>query len=312
MSETGKRGTKKGFEKNNTMNPEAPPGKSAPIGPLQTPGPGQEITLADILRGKEATAFLFKTRALGKKAIITIVDDLSNHEREALYPVKPLTLNLEDDLLEKIVELQAENNHLRNLVLVDSLTGLYNNRFFTVQLEKEMARTRRTGLPCSLLVMDLDNFKALNDNLGHVEGNRFLITVATSLQEIVRSNDTICRYGGDEFTVIMPATGLYEASRIADRLIKAVHEISEPMGFGVSLSAGVAEYTTRSSWDMTAFIEETDSALYEAKRQGKNRLAVKGKPGPAMGETGMVSGEEKEALFAIKDHLQQKGEENDG
>ncbi len=274
-------------------------------------GAKQGRTLAEILKGQEAAAFLFHSRRLKKKVVIALMEDFSPQDLEALDRFKPLMLDLEADLLEKIIELQKENDQLQALTLVDSLTGLYNNRFFTLQLEKEMARTRRTGLPCSLLMLDLDNFKALNDNLGHVEGNRFLIAVAVNLRENVRSNDTVCRYGGDEFVVIMPATGLYEASRIAGRLIRNVQEIAEPLALGVSLSGGLAEYTTMVSWDMQEFVRAADSALYEAKGQGKNRLVVKGRAVSALMETGLVSGEEKEALLAIKDHLDQKGEEDE-
>ncbi|MBA4394855.1 MAG: hypothetical protein C0407_14990 [Desulfobacca sp.] len=242
---------------------------------------------------------------------MALLEDLSPQDLEALYEQKLLTIELEDDLLEKIIALQKDNNKLKDMALVDGLTGLYNNRFFTTQLEKEMSRTRRTGLPCSLLVMDLDNFKTLNDTLGHVEGNLFLVAVASVFRGGLRSSDTICRFGGDEFTVIMPATILLEATRVADRLIIAVQEMAKPLGLGISLSAGVGEYTTTSSLDLNTFLQTIDSALYEAKRLGKNRLAVQGKAGPALDERERVGSEEKEALLAIKDHLQQKGEDDE-
>ena len=311
MPDRGTITEKKEFKQTGDINPQT---GAEPLALEDGPLPGgvkQGRTLAEILKGQEAAAFLFHSRRLKKKVVIALMDDFSPQDLEALDRFKPLMLDLEEDLLEKIIELQKENDQLQTLTLVDSLTGLYNNRFFTLQLEKEMARTRRTGLPCSLLMLDLDNFKALNDNLGHVEGNRFLIAVAVNLRENVRSNDTVCRYGGDEFVVLMPATGLYEASRIAGRLIRNVEEIAEPLALGVSLSGGLAEYTTMVSWDMQEFVRAADSALYEAKGQGKNRLVVKGRAVSALMETGLVSGEEKEALLAIKDHLEQKGEEDE-
>jgi two-component system, cell cycle response regulator len=266
-------------------------------------------TLAEILEQDTAAAFFVKNSGLNKTAMIALMEDLSPQELETLDQHRPLILDLNEDLLERIIRLQRENDQLQAMALVDSLTGLYNSRFFTLQLEKEMARTRRTGLPCSLLMLDLDNFKAINDSRGHVEGNRFLTATAANLRENVRSNDTVCRYGGDEFAVIMPATGLYEACWIANRLIKALREMAEPLALGVSLSAGAAEYTTLVDWDLQEFVQSADSALYEAKGQGKNRLAVRGRTVPDLDETGMVSSEEKEALFGIKDQLEQKGEE---
>lgn len=271
----------------------------------------QGRTLAEILRHEKATVFFFDSPTLKKKAVIALLEDFSPQEQEALYPLQPLIIDLDDNLLEKILELQKDNNQLQSLALVDGLTGLYNNRFFTNQLDKEMSRTRRTGLPCCLLMMDLDNFKTLNDTLGHIEGNRFLVAVAEVFRESLRSSDTICRFGGDEFTVIMPATNLYEAVRVADRLIKAVKKIADPLELGVSLSAGVGEYNTTSTIKLNEFIQAADAALYEAKRSGKNRLAVPGKAQPSMDEKGMVSVEEKEVLFALKDLLQQKGENDD-
>jgi diguanylate cyclase (GGDEF)-like protein len=271
----------------------------------------REKTLAEILRHRGTGLIFFNSLAQKKKAVIALLEDLSPEEQEALLPLQSLTVDLEDDLLEKVLELQQENYRLQALALVDGLTGLYNNRFFTTQLEKEMSRTRRTGLPCSLLMMDLDNFKALNDTLGHLEGNRFLISVANVLRESLRSADTICRFGGDEFTVIMPATNLYESVRVADRLLKAVQALAEPLGLGISLSAGVCEYTAASPLSLHELVHATDSALYEAKRSGKNQVTVQGKVEPTFDESGMVSVEEKEALFALKDHLQKQGEEDE-
>jgi two-component system, cell cycle response regulator len=268
-------------------------------------------TLVEILKQESGAAFVVNGEKLNKTAVIALVGDLSPQELEELDQYRPLFLDLNEDLLGKIIQLQKENDNLQALALVDSLTGLYNNRFFNLQLEKEMARTRRTGLPCSLLMLDLDNFKAINDSKGHVEGNRFLATISANLRENVRSNDTVCRYGGDEFAVIMPATGLYEACWIGNRLITAVREIAAPLALGVSLSAGAAEYTTQVDWDLQEFVQVADSALYEAKGQGKNRLAFRGRSVPEMDVTGMVSSEEKEALFGIKEQLEQKEKEED-
>jgi two-component system cell cycle response regulator len=267
-------------------------------------------TLAEILKKDQAAAFILKRDGEHKTALLALVEDLPAQEWEALGPNRPLLLDVHEDLLEKLIQLKKENDRLQALALVDNLTGLYNSRFFTQQLEKEMARTRRTGLPCSLLMVDLDNFKAVNDSRGHVEGNRFLSAIAGTLRENVRSNDTVCRYGGDEFVVIMPATGLYEASWIANRLIVAVREIADPLELGVSLSAGAAEYTTLNEWSLQDFVQAADGALYEAKGQGKNRLAVSGKIVIDLDETGMVTIEEKEALFAVKDQLETPGEGN--
>ncbi len=266
-------------------------------------------TLREILERNHAIAILLgKTKPWRPRAMITLLDNLSAHDTEALHSMMHLVIDLEDDLVKRIAQLHDENNHLRSMAVIDNLTELYNHRFFSAQLKTEMARTRRTGLPCALLMIDLDNFKTLNDTLGHGEGNTFLSTIAKSIREHVRPTDTACRYGGDEFTVIMPDTTVNEASRIALRLKSAIEELSEPLNLDISASIGVAEYTVMSSWDIAEFIDAADSAMYDAKRKGKNRISIAGIADMYEPEAGLVSCDEKEALFKAYDNLWSEGE----
>ena len=244
--------------------------------------------------------------------MIILLDNLSPYERQIVENTPHRVIDLEDDLLKKIVELQEENAHLRSEALIDNLTGLYNSRFLHVQLETEMARTRRTGLSCCLLMIDLDNFKMINDTRGHLEGDRFLTHVAQTFSQCVRTVDIVCRYGGDEFVAILPSTRLFVAIRIANRFKKAVSEIPGATGYNVSASIGIAEYTVSSPWGANEFIQAADSAMYEAKNKGGNQVSTKGHH--IRFSTGLesVSYEEKEAISYIEDGSAQHQGESDG
>ncbi|MEO0249224.1 MAG: GGDEF domain-containing protein, partial [candidate division WOR-3 bacterium] len=168
-------------------------------------------------------------------------------------------------------------------------------RFFSMQLEIEIARTRRTGQPSSLMMIDLDNFKLLNDTLGHIQGNRFLMRASTTLREQLRPTDIVCRYGGDEFAVIMPATDLFDAVRIANRLQQALALIPLKRALPISASIGVAEYSASSRGGSDEFVHQADMALYKAKKNGKNQVFYEGKPEKNV-ELDAVSPEERLSL----------------
>ena len=242
------------------------------------------------------------------KVILILLDNLSPSERQIIENKPHRVINLDDDMLKKIVELQKENAHLRSEALVDGLTGLYNNRFFRVQLETEMARTRRTGLSCCLLMIDLDNFKMINDTRGHLEGDRFLAHVAQTFSQCVRTVDIVCRYGGDEFVAILPSTRLFVAIRIANRFKNAVSEIPGATGYNVSASIGIAEFTVSSPWDANEFIQAADSAMYEAKSKGGNQVSIKGHYIRLNNGYESVTTEEKEVLSNIRNSEKNQGE----
>jgi two-component system, cell cycle response regulator len=282
---------------------------------LENSPPKQNVqtrTLAQILRegGDGRIVGAGTARERKGKAAIMLLDHLSLRERETLDGMTHLVIDLEEDLLEQITRLHNENIHLRSLTLIDDLTGLYNSRYFFMQLDIEMARTRRTGLQCCLLMVDLDNFKLLNDTFGHLEGNRFLAAFGKTLREHVRPTDIVCRYGGDEFAIIMPATGMFDAMRTAKRLREGAWEMAKPAGLNISTSIGVAEYTASSSCGPDKFIRLADSAMYNAKRNGKNQVCSAGQTEGAHARSGQVDREEKEALFAIYESTTRGGDQN--
>jgi two-component system cell cycle response regulator len=272
------------------------------------PDDAQSRTIAEILSKSLSGGQLARIKGSESRAMIILLDHLSLYERQLLEKSPHRVIDLEDDPLKTIVELQEENALLRSMALIDNLTGLYNNRFFHLQLETEMARTRRTGLPCCLLMIDLDNFKMINDTLGHLEGDRFLIQVAQTFSQCVRAIDIVCRYGGDEFVAILPSTRIFVAIRIANRFKKAVSEIPGASGYNVSASIGISEFTVSSPWDVNDFIQAADSAMYDAKSKGRNQVSTRGRYISINQGLESVNPEERKAIFSVYEKVQNQGD----
>ncbi|HEX7539909.1 MAG TPA: GGDEF domain-containing protein, partial [Syntrophales bacterium] len=205
-----------------------------------------------------------------------------------------------EDLIGLIAKLKRENRQLKSLSLSDDLTGLYNKRFFSIQLEIEMARARRTGMPCSLMIIDFDNFKEINDRLGHDEGDRFLIQMGGLIREKLRPTDFVCRYGGDEFAGIMPATSLLDAIGIAKRLREFTAHFTWKMAVQVSASFGLAAFEPSNPMDAEEFFKRADSELYRAKKAGKNRISHPAQASTQARQRESVAHEEREALFSLE------------
>lgn len=170
-----------------------------------------------------------------------------------------------------------------SLSLLDELTGLYNQRFMEVSLTQEVARSQRYGSPVSLLFLDLDKFKSINDTLGHVVGSQMIKAAARTLREIIRDSDQLLRYGGDEFCVILPNTSLEGAHILAERIRFAfdtsAYDLSSQSGIDdakdlkVTASIGVSSFPECAE-SVQDLVKQADAAMYESKRAGKNRVTV--------------------------------------
>ncbi len=160
----------------------------------------------------------------------------------------------------------------RQLADLDSLTGLHNRRYFHEVLARECARAHRYGRRLALVVLDLDDFKAVNDRVGHLAGDHALAEAAERLRAVVRSADIACRVGGDEFAVVLPESSLADADQLFRRILEAVS--SRPMGEAgtLVLSAGIAEL--RGGDDASSFFQRADEALYRAKEAGKGTVVA--------------------------------------
>ncbi|WP_068139270.1 diguanylate cyclase [Limnochorda pilosa] len=179
--------------------------------------------------------------------------------------------------------LRREFERLQHLILTDELTGLYNRRYLELRLEEELNRARRYERPFSLVFLDLDGFKDVNEQFGHPAGDRLLMELAEVLRESARTMDIAVRHGGEEFLLLLPETDAEAALRVGRRLQRQV----EARGFlggrlHITLSGGVASYPTDGD-DGRTLVERADLALRIAKRQGKNRVVCATEVGAAPG-----------------------------
>ncbi|HJV01561.1 MAG TPA: diguanylate cyclase [Burkholderiaceae bacterium] len=176
--------------------------------------------------------------------------------------------------------LREQTMVLRSQTFSDGLTGIANRRHFDMAIEKEHRRARRGGLPLSLLMIDIDNFKAYNDHYGHPQGDQCLIQVAAALAAMFkRPCDLLARYGGEEFAAILPDTDAEQARQMAEAIRLRTIELAIPHlpggeGHLVTVSIGIATRHADSMADAAALISAADRALYQAKRDGRNRVAA--------------------------------------
>jgi diguanylate cyclase (GGDEF)-like protein len=173
----------------------------------------------------------------------------------------------------RLNELERELEQLRALAVTDPLTGLFNPRYLQSSLAREMERTRRTRLPTAIMMLDLDRFKQINDRFGHEAGNATLIWSSNLLRSSLRRIDILCRYGGEEFVVILPATRLDNAVRTAERLRLALSRAPLELGADrvqVTASFGVDAFTADMGLNEHQFLNRVDHYLLQAKRGGRN------------------------------------------
>jgi diguanylate cyclase (GGDEF)-like protein len=168
-------------------------------------------------------------------------------------------------------------HHADRLVLLaqsDPLTGLHNARVFQERLEDEWGRARRYGHPLSLLLIDVDGLKAINDRGGHHAGDAALVRVATALRRSARQTDLVARWGGDEFGLLAPDTNGPAALRLGERFCALVREMASADRDPMTVSVGVATTSGEAGDDAGRLRERADAALYGAKRQGRDRVVA--------------------------------------
>jgi diguanylate cyclase (GGDEF)-like protein/PAS domain S-box-containing protein len=192
---------------------------------------------------------------------------------------------LEDELRATNAELQKLTRDLQEQARTDPLTGLPNRRAFTEAIEVEFGRSRRFGTAATVLVIDIDHFKLVNDTHGHDAGDRALVSLAAVLKTKIRASDLAARFGGEEFVMLLPGTGLYGALTLAERIRAATADLvveSATGAFGFSVSLGVAPFeNTDSEWQQA--LTRADRGLYHAKATGRNRVACGGTVGADCG-----------------------------
>lgn len=169
--------------------------------------------------------------------------------------------------------IKEEKALLEKMAVTDDLTRLYNHRYFVRRLGEEFKRARRYKNPISCVMLDIDNFKKVNDTYGHQSGDRVLQEVSKVIRNCVRETDVVARYGGEEFAVILPHTGIEDAIKLAERIrysIKSFRFDVLNKGEQITASMGVATYPHTEIMDMDDLVRRADNGLYKAKSSGKD------------------------------------------
>ena len=204
------------------------------------------------------------------------------------------------EIISELLGLREQVSELSELVHTDTLTGLSNFRYFILALEQEMERTRRTGQDTGLIMMDLDFFKKVNDQWGHDVGNKALILAAQQIRAAVRKMDAPCRYGGEEFAVILPATNAHYTLQVAERIrlmIESTPLVIEEQVIPLTASFGIDIYSASVPGRAEDMVKRADGYLYQAKQEGRNRVCYA--PVEFKEDISSVNQDEKDALFGL-------------
>ena len=218
-----------------------------------------------LYRSKKIIAFPleFKNNILG--ALIFGADDynLDDNEKKFLSTIiQQLNLSIENCILYKNIENQA---------ITDPLTQVYNRRYFMEVFDRELERTKRNDRELSVIILDIDHFKAYNDNYGHLGGDELLREIVKVVKENLRVPDTLARYGGEEFVILLPETNQYQALHVAERIRKNVEDYNFNNNTKVTVSLGICTSNCK-SYDCLKILGQADRMLYKSKNEGRNKI----------------------------------------
>ncbi len=166
---------------------------------------------------------------------------------------------------------------IKNIAIYDTLTSLYNRRYFEERLGVEAQKSFYSGTPLSLVMVDIDLFKKVNDTFGHTEGDQILCKISSLLKTSVRKKDTVARYGGEEFILILPEAGLEESFVIAERIRRLVEDTPFEVGgaqVNLTISMGISNFPSHRAKSKEELVKMADQALYDAKRGGRNKVCI--------------------------------------
>jgi len=227
-----------------------------------------------ILDGKPVSAYVItqehsRLLMIHQEALWALINVSHGVARNLLY-ILDYRIRYGNEALINSAKIQLESERA---AITDGLTGLHNRRWFSDSFKRQMQRCELDNQPCTVLMLDIDHFKEVNDRFGHLAGDRILCTVSKMLLNTMRPTDLISRYGGEEFALCLPETSIKASILIAERLRKAIAKETTPFEEGkqlppVTVSIGIAQMQPGQTLD--ALISSADSALYRAKAKGRN------------------------------------------
>lgn len=249
-----------------------------------------EVVITDImLPGMDGLALTDRIKRSGDIDVIVMTGYSTDYSYEEAiskgasdFVFKPVRF---EELLLRLKRVLNERNlnqeriqmleKLKKLSITDGLTQLFNSRHFYNQIKGEIERFNRYGYKLSLLLLDIDNFKDFNDTYGHLEGDKILLRLGRIIKSCLRKMDTAYRYGGEEFTIILPGTHGEEARTVAERLRTAVATEGftggRNSGLKITISIGVTQY--RQEEGIASFVQRADKAMYQSKQTGRNKVS---------------------------------------
>jgi len=233
----------------------------------------------EAIKGK--SCFEFFPHSKGCCPVINLGQEMDHAERilhkanGAEIPVLKTIKRLQTDSGEKLIETFMDlterkkmEEQLYRLSISDPLTNAYNRRYFTQKLEEEIERAKRTGSKFSLVMLDIDRFKSINDRFGHNAGDLVLKSIAELIKNRIRKIDTLARWGGEEFVLLLPDTPVYKAAVLAEELRESISKMDVPGVDRVTASFGVTGYCSEDTAD--TLVQRADNMMYEAKAVGRN------------------------------------------
>ena len=231
---------------------------------------------ANCNHGKNISGVLFCVPMISQNEVSGVLAMVFNpaepgpDENIRLEQKKHMAVNIAGHVGPALANLKLREK-LRNLSIRDHLTGLFNRRYMEESLERELFRAQRTGAPIGIIMMDIDNFKDFNDHFGHDRGDSLMQLMGQFLRDNIRESDIACRYGGEEFTLIMPEASLESARQRAELLRESFKKLSHQGQDGVTISLGVSAFPIHGQ-TAGEILKAADMALYKAKEAGRDRV----------------------------------------
>ena len=226
------------------------------------------------LEGNEDLLHIHRDDEVG--ILANTFNDVSSKLEKSYRELKELNESLEEKIRTRTQDLEISKNELKILASIDPMTKLYNRRYFSEISEKMFDTGKRKHNNVSLILFDIDNFKNINDIYGHHIGDDVIISVANILIENTRKDDIVCRYGGEEYIIILPDTDLESSMKIAENIRGLVEEkvikLLKEKELRITISVGVSMVNTVVDNDIEIAVNKADNAMYEAKRSGKNKV----------------------------------------
>jgi diguanylate cyclase (GGDEF)-like protein len=253
------------------------------------PESGFDIVITDVkLPMMDGMAVLDRIKELDDEIDVIVITGFGSIESAVSfmkagaldYISKPINSDHLEIIIEKALERKElimasrERDHYLKMSLTDALTGIFNHKYFHEHLGRELLHCRRKSCNCSVMLVDIDNFKTVNDSFGHQVGDKVLQLLSTDIIKACRSHDTVARYGGEEFAIILPDTDTVKSETVAGRVLNTVASRRyNPLSMPVTVSIGISNFPAHAQ-DKDELIKMADIALYHSKGRGKNCYTV--------------------------------------